>query len=80
MQNRDLPIYAIVELLLRIATERKDVGDYKNHHFDDNGVTVTTTFGRIIFSTELIARQFLVPEQVSYIEIKEAQATFEPML
>lgn len=76
MKQHNLPLYAIVELLMRIALYNKSIGSYKDHSDEGDNVRVTTTAGYISFSTNLIAKQFLTPEEVTNSELSNAIATF----
>jgi hypothetical protein len=76
MDKHSLPLYAIIELLIRITGYDDRIGDYKNHVFDQHYVTVTTTMGSIIISNEQIAKQFLKPAEITTEELLITASTF----
>jgi len=78
MQKSNLPTYAIVELLIRLAPYNPSIGDYKNHSNYDNGVMVKTTGGAICFPDSLIIQQFREPELVSEMILRETASSFNP--
>jgi len=78
MLKSNLPTYAIVELLIRLAPYNPSIGDYKNHSNYDNGVMVKTTGGTICFAESLIIEQFRAPELVSETILLETASTFNP--
>ena len=79
MQKQNLPTYAIVELLMRLAHYNSLVGDYKNHSVFTDGVIVKTSGGTINFPTALIMKQFENPELITENELLEiATSCFSP--
>jgi hypothetical protein len=79
MTQRDLPTYAIVELLMRLANYNSLVGDYKDHRIYSEGVMVKTSGGTISFSSEIIMQQFENPEMITENELLEiASSAFSP--
>lgn len=78
MEKLDLPIYAIVELLIRLSSHNIPVGDYKDHAIKGISVWVKTTTGTLLLSSDLVAKQFLKPEEVNTDELFSAGNTFQP--
>jgi hypothetical protein len=78
MPTNNLPTYAIVELLMRLAPHNNSIGDYKNHSFYDDGVMVKTTGGIIRFPETLIMQQFHDPEKISDKLLLEVSSSFNP--
>jgi hypothetical protein len=78
MLKQNLPTYAIVELLMRLADHDKSIGDYKNHSLNGEGVIVKTTGGTIYFPFELIIQQFENPELVSDTALLNTTNSFKP--
>ncbi|HEY4322911.1 MAG TPA: hypothetical protein VGN20_02965 [Mucilaginibacter sp.] len=80
MQRNNLPTYAIVELLMRLAHYNSLVGDYKDHRIYSEGVMVKTSGGTISFPSELIMQQFENPEMISENQLLEiASSAFSPV-
>lgn len=65
MHPKDLPTYAIVELLIRIAPYNKIIGDYKGHKLVNTEVWVKTTGGALRFPQSLVIQQFENPELIN---------------
>ena len=65
MPRNDLPTYAIVELLIRIARYNKTIGDYKGHRLVNAEVWVKTTGGALRFPQSLVMQQFENPELIN---------------
>lgn len=80
MPKRNLPIYAIIELLIRLAEHNSQIGDYKNHSFYDKGVIVKTTNGIISFSEMLIMQQFKSPELITNSDLIKIASGFNPQI
>jgi hypothetical protein len=78
MPKPNIPTYAIVELLMRLAQHDESIGDYKNHSIYDEGVIVKTTSGTIHFPETLIMQQFAEPEQVTDHELIFVASSFRP--
>ena len=72
----NLPTYAIVELLIRLADINPFIGDYKGHVAYEDGVIVKTTGGTIAFTESIIVRQFHDPELISDDDLKWVAAQF----
>jgi len=79
MLKQNLPTYAIVELLMRLADHDKSIGDYKNHVIYDEGVMVKTTGGTIRFPLDLIVQQFENPELITDMALLNTAISFKPM-
>ena len=76
MTKRNIPAYAIVELLMRLSHYNKRIGDYKGHAIRADDVLVKTSGGRINFSQTLIMRQFAHPELIGHDELIKAASQF----
>ncbi len=70
MSKNDLPTYAIVELLIRLSSFNPTIGNYKDHHLNNENVIVKTAHGPVTLPQELILRQFNAPEEISENELK----------
>jgi hypothetical protein len=79
MHKNNLPTYAIVELLMRLAQHNTSIGDYKNHSAFDEGVMVKTSGGTIRFPMALIMQQFEDPEMVSDTVLLNIASSFKPL-
>ena len=79
MPKHNLPTYAIVELLMRLAHHDQSIGDYKNHSINGEGVVVKTTYGTIRFPIGLIMQQFENPELVTDNALINTAASFKPL-
>jgi len=79
MHKNNLPTYAIVELLMRLAQHNNSIGDYKNHSAFDEGVMVKTSGGTIRFPMALIMQQFENPEMVSDNVLLNIASSFKPL-
>jgi hypothetical protein len=79
MQKSNLPTYAIVELLMRIAQHNNSIGDYKNHSAYDEGVMVKTSGGTIRFPMELVMQQFENPDLVTDTVLLNTVVSFKPV-
>jgi len=78
-KNNNLPTYAIVELLMRLARYNKVIGDYKDHKLKRAEVLVKTTGGVICFPETLIMQQFENPELISDNLLLETVGSFKPI-
>lgn len=79
MPKHNIPVYAIVELLILIAQHDNSIGDYRGHTVRDNHVLVKTTGGSLTFSHALIMKQFSDPEHVDRTDLLSALSTFRPL-
>lgn len=70
MLQGELPTYAIVELLIRLAEINTSVGSYKGHSLHEHGVMVKTTNGYINFPYTLVKQQFQQPETIGKDELQ----------
>ncbi len=70
MSKNDLPTYAIVELLIRLSSFNPTIGNYKNHHLNNDNVIVKTVHGPVTLPRKLILRQFNAPEEISEDELR----------
>jgi hypothetical protein len=80
MVKNNLPTYAIVELLIRLAKHNEAIGDYKDHAVYDNDVIVKTSRGTIIFPQTIVFRQFQSPELIPEDELLKAARDFRPAI
>jgi len=78
MPKHNIPVYAIVELLMLLAQHDTSIGDYRGHTIRDNQVLVKTTGGSIIFSEALIMKQFSEPENVTKMDLMNALSLYKP--
>ena len=78
-KNNNLPTYAIVELLMRLASHNEVIGNYKDHKIDDAEVLVKTTGGAIRFPQDLIMQQFKDPELINDQHLLETISSFKPV-
>lgn len=76
MSASSLPLYAIIELIIRISEFNAAVGEYKDHAKQTNGYMVKTTRGTIVFSNEIISKQFLSPESIDKVTLVELAKSF----
>jgi hypothetical protein len=79
MPKDNLPSYAIVELLMRLAPHNDSIGDYKDHRLDNGEVVVKTTGGAIRFPRTLIMQQFEDPAQINDHALLETTSSFKPV-
>ncbi len=77
-RNSNLPTYAIVELLMRLAKYNNVIGDYKDHRVNDAEVLVKTTGGAICFPQSLIMQQFENPDLINDHLLCQTIASFKP--
>jgi len=78
MLKSNLPVYAIVELLIRLAPHNDLIGNYKDHSLNGDNIKVKTTGGTIIFTLVLIMRQFENPELITDSELVDIAIAFSP--
>jgi hypothetical protein len=78
-KNNNLPTYAIVELLMRLAQHNEVIGDYKDHRINHTGVLVKTTGGAIHFPETLIMQQFENPDLINDNHLLETISSFKPI-
>jgi len=71
-------MYAIVELLIRLAQINPHIGDYKGHVTRADVVAVKTTKGSIAFLKSLIVQQFEDPELITEADLKQVALAFKP--
>jgi hypothetical protein len=76
MAKQNLPVYAIVELLMRLSHYNKRIGDYRGHTVRPDTVLVKTSGGTINFSQSLIMQQFEDPELVTHDALVKAVSLF----
>ena len=78
-KNDNLPTYAIVELLMRLASHNEVIGNYKDHKMDDAEVLVKTTGGAIRFPQDLVMQQFEDPELINDQHLLQTISSFKPV-
>lgn len=78
MFKSNLPVYAIVELLMLLANIDQSIGSYKDHSIKDEEVKVKTTGGILYFPKNIIMQQFENPELVSADDLNDLINTFKP--
>jgi hypothetical protein len=78
MPKRNLPTYAIVELLIRLESHNQLIGGYKDHYINNEEVKIKTAGGVIIFSKALIMQQFENPDLISDETLLELSSSFKP--
>jgi hypothetical protein len=76
MPKHNIPAYAIVELLMRLAHFNKLIGDYKGHTVRTDDVLVKTTGGKIYFTRALIMQQFSHPDLIGSDELIRTASLF----
>ena len=79
MPKHNIPVYAIVELLMVLAQHNKNIGDYKGHTVRDHDVLVKTSGGTMTIPQSLIMKQFSDPEAVTHDELLQALSFFKPL-
>lgn len=79
MTKDNIPTYAIVELLIRLAHIDPHIGDYKDHAVYTDAVIVKTTQGHITFLKALIKQQFNHPDLITDADLKQVALTFKPV-
>ncbi|MDB5146903.1 MAG: hypothetical protein JWQ57_923 [Mucilaginibacter sp.] len=76
MPQNKLPLYAIVELLMRLTGINAQIGNYKNHaERGDQGI-VKTTNGTIQMSKALGVSQFNKPEDIDQRDLESIASRF----
>jgi hypothetical protein len=78
MPKHNLPVYAIVELLMLLAQHDRSIGDYRGHTIRDQRVVVKTSGGSITFPLALIMRQFSDPDSINKRELMNLASFFRP--
>jgi hypothetical protein len=73
----NIPVYVIVELLIRVSYSSEDLGDYKTHVFHPSWVVINTSKGRITFSNSLVFKHWEHPGKITDEELLNALTTFE---
>jgi hypothetical protein len=79
MPKHNIPVYAIVELLMLLEQYDKSIGDYRGHTIRNSHVLVKTTGGNITISEALIMKQFSEPENVTKMDLMNALSSFRPL-
>ncbi|WP_114941715.1 hypothetical protein [Mucilaginibacter endophyticus] len=80
MSQSKLPLYAIVELLMRLAGVNAQIGNYKNHTERGDEVLVRTTNGSIQLSRTLVLSQFNRPEDIQKRDLESLASRFRRRL
>jgi len=70
MMSNSVPIYAIVELLIRLEEYNENIGNYKNHVITEKNVRVTTSTGHILLPLSLVMNQFHSPDAIDETTLK----------
>jgi len=70
MTSRSVPIYAIVELLIRMEEYNPEIGNYKDHMIVEKNVRVTTSTGHVTLPLSLVMNQFHSPEAIDETSLK----------
>ncbi|MFC0513419.1 hypothetical protein ACFFGT_04380 [Mucilaginibacter angelicae] len=76
MPQNKLPLYAIVELLMRLTGINAQIGNYKNHAERGDLVIVKTTNGTIQLSKSLVLSQFNKPEEIDKRDLESIASRF----
>jgi hypothetical protein len=76
MSQNKLPLYAIVELLMRLTGINPQIGNYKNHAERGDEVIVKTTNGTIQLSRALVLSQFYKPEDIGKRDLESLASRF----
>ncbi|WP_207534451.1 hypothetical protein [Desertivirga arenae] len=79
MTEKDIPLYVIVELLMRLSLQNDQIGNYKNHFFGPENTYVWTGNGSLVFPTTMLFRQFNQPSEITNDELMEVAQTFKPL-
>ncbi|WP_207420712.1 hypothetical protein [Desertivirga brevis] len=79
MEDKDIPLYVIVELLIRVSKYAEGIGNYRNHFISEGVATVFTESGVIHLPVELLIRQFHHPQNVSVDELKLLVKDYVPL-
>ncbi|QEM06334.1 hypothetical protein DIU31_023460 [Mucilaginibacter rubeus] len=80
MSKNKLPLYAIVELLMRLAGIDPQIGNYKNHSERGDNVLVKTANGTIQLSRALVLSQFHKPEDIEKRDLESLASRFRRKL
>lgn len=80
MSQSKLPLYAIVELLMRLTGVNSQIGNYKNHSERGDEVLVRTTNGTIQLSKALVLSQFNRPEDIQKQDLESLALRFRRRL
>lgn len=78
MPKNNIPVYAIVELLILLAEQDQSIGNYKGHTMRLNNVLVKTSTGNLTIPQSLIMKQFAEPEKVSSKDLEDLHDHFRP--
>lgn len=76
MKDTEVPLYAIVELLIRISFYHHGLGSYHDYMLDDEQVIVTTTEGLLILTKEIVFKQVRSPGAISDVELLRCTFNF----
>lgn len=79
MLRSNLPVYAIVELLMILSNVDQSIGNYKDHSIKEDDVKVKTTGGILHFPKNIIMQQFENPELISNDDLKYLLGSFKPV-
>lgn len=79
MDAEKIPIYAIIELLIRVSDFHADVGNYLSHMMHSEWIVIRTSKGIISFSNALIITQLRQPENITDQDLLFALSSFEPI-
>jgi hypothetical protein len=77
MPKNNLPTYAIVEILMRLAKHDSTIGDYKDHAVNEVEVIVKTSRGTIRFPQSLVMQQFEAPELITEDDLANVASFFK---
>ncbi len=80
MSQNTLPLYAIVELLMRLTGINPQIGNYKNHAERGDEVVVKTTNGTIQLSKAFVLSQFHKPEDIEKRDLESLASRFRRKL
>jgi len=80
MSKNKLPLYAIVELLMRVTGINPQIGNYKNHAERRDQVVVKTSNGTIQLSRALVLSQFHRPEDIEKRDLESLASRFRRKL
>lgn len=79
MDAEKIPVYAIIELLIRVSNFHADVGNYLSHTMQSEWIVIRTSKGMISFSKVLIVAQLKHPENITDQDLLFALSSFEPI-
>lgn len=77
MSSSSLPLYAVIELLIRVSEYNPSIGDYKDHARHTQGYVIKTTNGTILFSKQIIETQFKHPEDITKPMLQQLASSFK---